>query len=225
MTTYYQTDLNKTYFIVEGEEYQTEDYQVRILKENCVSGMVDMDVRCIDNMQKYYYDISGKASLQQVFERKKPGYAEIKQLMDSLLCVMRVLKNYMVGSEGILLSPEMIFVEKEKYYFCFCPGLQGDVTKRLHELTEFLVREVDYRDEQGVHLAYVMHKATMEDHYSLEQIMREFRQELSEEEDGEDAAEVSYQSSVLPQEKSMVEEKKDFWETVRRFIEKTRMRL
>lgn len=225
MKTYYQTDLNKTYFIIEGEDYLAEDYQMQILKENQLPGIVDVEVRCIDNTQKYYYDISGKTCLQQIFERKKPGYEEIKQLMESLLCVMQTLKKYMISSEGLLLGPETIFCERGKFYFCFCTAKKEGLSERFHQLTEFLVREVDYRDEKGVHLAYVMHKATMEDNYSLEQIMQEFRQEIMQEIVQEEPREVSYQSSVPPQDEDIVAERKDWWEAVRRFLEKTRMRL
>ena len=66
----------------------------------------------------------------------------------------------------------------------------------------------------------------MEENYSLEQIMQEFREEfLQEMEICEEAEEVSYQSSVPQPEESMVAEKKDWKESVRRLIEKTRMRL
>lgn len=222
MKTYYQTDLNKAYLIIEGEEYQAEDYQIQVLKENFIPGVVDMEVRYIDNVQKYFYDISGKTSVQQLFERQRPGYEEIKRLIDSLLCAMHTLKKYMVSSDGLLLKEETIFCERDKFYFCFCPMQKIPLSERMHELTEFLVREVDYKDEKGVHLAYVMHKATMEDNYSLEQIMQEF---LQESEVFEEPVEVSYHSSVPPQEETMVAEKKDWWEPVKRLIEKTRMRL
>ncbi len=225
MEIYYQTDLNKAFLIIEGEEYQEEDYRIQVLRDNYISGLVDMEVRYIDNAQKYYYDISGKTAVKQLFERTRPGFEEIKNLIESLLCVMRTLKQHMISSESLLLDAETIFYEKGKYWFCFCPAEKLELSERLHKLTEFLVREVDYRDEKGVHLAYVMHKATMEDNYSLEQIMEEFKQEILLEDQGEEEPMVTYQSSALPQEESMVAEKKDWWESVKRLIEKTRMRL
>lgn len=226
MKIYYQTDLNRAYLIIEGEEYQEEDYRMQVLKDNYLSGLITIEVRYIDNVQKYYFDITGKTSIKQIYERNKPGFEELKNLMESLLCVIYTLRKHMVGCEGLLLDPEMIFQEKGKYYFCLCPLQQRTIPECFHELTEFLVREVDYKDERGVHLAYVMHKATMEDNYSLEQIMQDFREEfLQEMEICEEAEVVSYQSSVSQPEKSMVAEKKDWRESVRRFIEKTRMRL
>ena len=39
-------------------------------------------------------------------------------------------------------------------------------------MTEFFVREVNYKDEDGVHFAYSMHKMTMEENYSIEEIMQ-----------------------------------------------------
>lgn len=222
MEKYYQTDLNKAYLIISGEEYPAEDYQMQIIRDNPIPGLVEMEVRFVDNVQKYYYDVSGKTSLQQVFERKKPGYEEIKKLLESLLCLIYTLKKYMLSSDCILLDESTIFYDREKPFFCYCPTENVNLSERFHILTEMLVREVDYRDEKGVHLAYVMHKATMEDNYSLEQIMNEF---LHGEEEETEQPPVSYESTVPKQEESIVEEKKNRWDPVKRFIEKTRMRL
>lgn len=225
MKTYYQTDLNKTYFIIEEEGEQKEDYQMRVLHENYISGIVAVEVRYIDNVRQYYYDVTGKTSLANLFTREKPGFEEIKQLMEGLLCVMKTLKKYMIGSEGLMFQPEMVFEEKGKYYFCFCmEKQQEEMAVRFHELTEFLVRVVDYKDEKGVHLAYVMHKATMEDNYSLEQIMRDFQNEFIQEQVQEQEI-VTYHSTVVPTEENLVAEKIDWWEPVKRLLEKTRMRL
>ena len=52
-----------------------------------------------------------------------------------------------------------------------------DIKEEFHKLTEFFVREVDYKNKEGVHLAYTLHKATMEEHYSIEKIMEELEHE------------------------------------------------
>ena len=214
MKTYYKNDLNKVYLIIEGGK-EAEDYRIPMLKQNQIPGVVETDVRYMDGIRQFYYDISGKTSLQQTYEKTNLGYEEIKRLVEELLQTIRNLKKYMLDGKGILLEPEFIFCEKNHHFFCYYPDNDIELSQAFHELTEYMVREVDYRDEKGVHLAYVLHKATMEEHYSIEQIMKEFfeeREEMQEEVSYEKCEEGAFEKEML------VEEKRSVWDSVRRLI-------
>ena len=214
MKTYYKNDLNKVYLIIEGGNHP-EDYRIPMLKQNQIPGVVETDVRYMDGIRQFYYDISGKTSLQQTYEKTNLGYEEIKRLVEELLQTIRNLKKYMLDGKGILLEPEFIFCEKNHHFFCYYPDNDIELSQAFHELTEYMVREVDYRDEKGVHLAYVLHKATMEEHYSIEQIMKEFfeeREEMQEEVSYEKCEEGAFEKEML------VEEKRSVWDSVRRLI-------
>ncbi len=214
MKTYYKNDLNQAHLIIEGSR-GAEDYQIPMLRENLIPGVIQTDVRYMNGVRQFYYDISGKVSLQQTYERMNLGYEEIKSLVEALLQTIRTLKKYMLDGKGILLEPEFIFCERNHYFFCYYPDHEKELTQAFHELTEYIVREVDYRDEKGVHLAYVMHKATMEEHYSIEQIMNEFfeeREELQEEVSYERCEEEAFEEEV------MIAEKKSVWSSVKQLL-------
>ena len=49
-----------------------------------------------------------------------------------------------------------------------CPGLEGNILEKFHELTEYFVRETDYEQKEAVYLAYELHKASMEENYNIE---------------------------------------------------------
>ena len=55
--------------ILEGKEGEKEDYQVIMLKENDIPGILKLDVRYLDNISHYYYDISGKTSFKTLHEK------------------------------------------------------------------------------------------------------------------------------------------------------------
>lgn len=218
MNIHYKSDLNQTWLIIDGEEMEAEDYQLQMLRENDIPGILPMEVRSIDGNLQYYYDISGTASLTQTFEHEKLGYQAIKKIVDGLSDTLQTLKKYMLNTEKIVVDPEYIFWKQGQPLFCYYPQCTQDLKPAFHLVTEFFVREVDYRDEEGVHLAYLLHKATMEENYSVEQIMQEFTNERSlTQESGkeEDLPTVSYESSVIrEQETERVEEKKSGWEPI-----------
>lgn len=225
MKTYYKNDLKKAFLILEGAEGEQEDYQAVMLKENDVEGLLRMDVRYMDNQSHYHYDISGKTSFKTLHEKVNLSYEEMKRLVGNLLQTIHNLRKYMLDANCILLEPEFIFGDTERYYFCYYPPCQVDAREAFHQLTEFFVREVNYKDEEGVHFAYTMHKMTMEENYSVEEIM----QTLLPQEESTEELEVTVldytermEQSVLGEDR--VEEKNDLWEPVRKLLEKAKRR-
>ena len=217
MKIYYKNDLKKSFLIIEGEESDEGDFQNKMLEENEIPGVLVTSIKYIDNKIHYYYDISGKVSLHSIYEKEKMSKDHIKSLVDAVLQVMKEVPKYMLDGHGILLEPEYIFMEKEQYYFCYFPQNELEITKEFHHLTEFFVREVDYKDKEGVHLAYTLHKETMEEHYSIEKIMENALE-------GEPIEIVTYEQKMEEQTSVNIKiaEKKEMWEPVKRLLEKTK---
>lgn len=226
MKTYYKHDLKKAYMILQGGEEDREDYQVVMLKENEIPGVLKVDVQHVDNCTQYYYDISGKTSFKMLHEKINLSLNEMKSLVNDLLQVLRNLQEYMLEAKCILLDPEYIFCEQENYFFCYHPFCDQDIKKEFHRLTEFFVREVNYRDEEGVRFAYTLHKATMEDNYSIEEIMKNFFFENEESGITTELPQVNYVERIenASLEESMVEERDDLWEPIKRFLERSKRR-
>jgi len=226
LKTYYKNDLKRAYMILEGEEGDREDYQIVMLKENQIPGILDMDVRYVDNLNQYYYDISGKTSFKILHEKVNLTFEEMKGLVNQLLQAIHILKKYMLDSKCLLLDPEFIFCADDSYYFCYYPFSRQDICEEFHRLTEFFVREVNYKDEEGVHFAYTLHKATMEENYSIEEIMKSMLPKPEDEEDICEVPVVDYTERIesLTKEESMIEEKDSMWESVRKFLERSKRR-
>lgn len=225
MKACYKNDLKRAYLILEGVESEAEDYQIYMLKENEISGLLKTDIRYVDNISHYYYDISGKSSFKAMHEKVKLTYEEMKQLIFALLETIKTIRKYMLEGNCILLEPEYIYCEKEQFYFCYFPKCTSELKEEFHKLTEYFVREVDYKDREGVHLAYSIHKATMEENYSIERIMDELLSE-KEEEEQPSVETVNYQEKIEEtveregKEAGMIQEKKDFWQPVKRLLDR-----
>ena len=172
MQTYIKNDLNQSYLILESNACHQEDYQTIMLRENDIPGILKTDIRNLDNQSYYYYDISGKISLQACYEQGMMRYAEMKQLVEDLLLAIKNLENYMLDGNGILLDPKLIFSDRSRYYFCYYPFSEEPAKEAFHKLTEFFVMKADERDEKGIRFAYTFHKGTMDAHYSIEEILR-----------------------------------------------------
>ena len=225
MKTYYKNDLKKAYLILEGKEEQ-EDYQIIMLQENNIEGILKTDVRYMDNQSQYHYDISGKTSFKTFHEKINLSYNTMKRLVDNLLQTIQNLRKYMLDANCILLEPEFIFCDDNKFYFCYYPPCQVDAKEAFHQLTEFFVREVNYKDEEGVRFAYTMHKMTMEENYSIEDIMQTLVPQPEETAEDVEVTVIDYTQRMenASLDEDLIEEKNDLWEPVRRFLERAKRR-
>lgn len=226
MKTYYKNDLKKAYLILEGGQEEQEDYQIVMLRENEIGGILKTEVRYVDNQSHYHYDITGKTSFKALHEKVNLSWGDMKRLVEDLLQTIQKLRKYMLDANCILLDPEFIFCSQEHFYFCYYPPYKDDVKVAFHHLTEFFVQEVDYKDEEGVRFAYSMHKMTMEENYSIEEIMNKLVPQELEEEIEIQAPVVDYtqRMEVAAMEGSRVEEKNDLWEPVRKLLERAKKR-
>lgn len=222
MKTYYKNDLKKAYLILEGEEGEKEDYQIEMLKENEIAGILKTDVRYVDNVIQYHYDISGKVSFKAMHEKVNLTCEDMRHMVEQLLSAIKTLRKYMLDGNAILLDPEHIFCTKQQVFFCYYPSGQRELKTEFHKLTEFFVREVNYKDKEGVHFAYTLHKATMEENYSIEQILEELSCE--EKEEGVEKTPITYTERMENKalEEVLIAEKREMWEPVRKLLERKR---
>ena len=96
MKAYYKNDLSHAYLILEGMQEGEEDYQIHMLKENKIAGVLKTDIRYVDEQGHYYYDISGKVSLKAIHEKAKLTYGEMRRLVEALLSAIRAVHKYML---------------------------------------------------------------------------------------------------------------------------------
>lgn len=170
MKTEYKRNLDRTYLIIEEERIYDESYQIHMLRENKIPGLLEMFGKGNGEKSQYYYDISCKVSMKAKYEKVKIGYDELKKFLLQLLSVLKEVKNYLLKEEEILLDPEFIYYEKGEFFFCFLPGYDGEMTSSFRRLAEYFVSQADYRDKECVFLSYELHKISMQENYTMKQI-------------------------------------------------------
>lgn len=150
-----------------------EDYQMRMLRMNHIEGVLPVKGRGMNSVSCYDYDVSGKISLQAMFERNKMGHEDLKTLLKCFDKTVCEVQKYLLNIHCLILLPEYIFYENEQYYFCYFPQNKGEIWQHFHELTEFFVKVIDYEDKECVQMMFLLHKKTMGDNYSIKKVILE----------------------------------------------------
>lgn len=177
----YERDLHHTWLIIEVDKVYEEDYQMRMLSDNTISGLLDVRGQGTDEKSRYRYDIGGKISLKELWEKEKWGYKKLEEFVKQLVHILYELNNYLLNVNCLSLRPEHIFEGGGRYHFCYLPGEEGDIWKGFHVLMEEFVRVMDYDDKEGIYLAYELHKASMEENYDIEQILERILEKKEQE--------------------------------------------
>ena len=208
--------------IEERERYQ-EDYQMRMLKVNRPEGLLRVRGRGVDGRSFYEYDVSGKVSMKALYERGKIRENDLKQFLASFQTAVREAENYLLNVHRILLKPEYIFYEDDRFYFCYYPPADQDLWTEFHLLTEYLVKQADYQDKEAVRMIFLLHKGTMEENYSMDKLVRECMESV-EPEEKKKKQEITYDTRehdwITEQEmgSSILRETDNMWTPVRHFL-------
>lgn len=216
---------------IEEKEVYQEDYQMRMLQVNHVEGLLDIKGRGADGKSYYDYDVSGKVSLKAMYEKSAISGEDIRKFLKSLMSVLKESERYLLDIHHILLKPEYIYYEEGKYYFCYFPPEKGNLWEEFHVLTEYFVKQADYKEQGCVQMVFMLHKETMVENYSLEKLVQRCITEGEEEEEDDFETEPELEESEYNHDKGehdwlteqeagsfIMEETENMWAPVRRFL-------
>lgn len=187
----YKRDLNTAYFVMEAECLYQPDYQLKMIAENNIPGLLKVKGKGINGKSRYEYEIQGKHSLEFLVNKEPLTYEIMISLITDLWKTIETMRDYLLSPNQLFLDPRSIFMENGAYSFCYYPPNRKGVTEGFHELAEFFVREVDYQDRSGIYVAYALHKMTLYENYRIRQVIEEIldRCEETYEEEQEEAQE------------------------------------
>lgn len=189
----YEKTMHHVWLILEVNKLYKEDYQMRMLSDNHLFGILQVRGQGEDEKSRYRYDVTGKTTVKELWGKEKWGYEQLEQFMRQFIRVLYELNDYLLDLNSLSLKPEHIFRAGESFYFCYVPGCEGNVWKEFHVLMEEFVKIMDYTDKEGIYLAYELHKASMEENFDIEQVLEQVLEKKEQE-----------MKRVTPEKKTMV---------------------
>ncbi|MDF2473799.1 MAG: hypothetical protein K0R21_1581 [Anaerocolumna sp.] len=164
MLAEYIRDMHKNYMVIKGMEGHCNGYKVKILLNNDINGVLKAELRYIDQMDLFYYDITGKITLYVKYEKGPIHYDELKSLIDNILQIVAKSEEFLLSEDDFVIDPNYIYYEADSntYELCYLPDYRQDFRGQLESLFEFLMNKIDYKDEEAVVLIYALYKEVKE---------------------------------------------------------------
>lgn len=215
---------------IEEEGTYEGDYQMAMLKANSMKYLLPIGSRWIDESSYFDYDVTGKVSMQAIYEKNLLTGEELLGFLEQLLLVRKEIEKYLLKEDCLLLKPEYIFFEDNQYYFCYYPLAKESFWESFRKLTEYFVKKMDYQDSQGVQMMFALHQGVMQENYSLEGLVRECQKLLELEPEvlqtkevpveGQDQRENPWITEMTST--NMLRENNDMWTPMKQFLNKHR---
>ncbi|MCR5666688.1 MAG: FHA domain-containing protein [Eubacterium sp.] len=174
----YQRDLNKSYMVIQKEQVDWEDFEMRMIQQNKIEGLLEMFEVVQDQKLSFLYDISGMQSLDVYLQRKEVTKEFLQNLVYRLKQVSSRLQDYLLSQEALVLSLESVFIKNDEMKFVYLPGNEQGVAAGLQRLMENMLGQIDHSDRSCVELAYRLYQRTTEENFSFNSFLEELKEEV-----------------------------------------------
>lgn len=147
----------------------TEEF---MLLKNRIYGLTPVTIRKEDEKSVFFYDITGKQSLESLLENETADERMLLLLFSGITGLLDRLEKYLLCGIYLLLIPECIFWDyrTEEFCFCYCPEHEQDLPEAFRKLVEYLLAKTNYKDENAVDIIYNVYEETLKEGYSLKNI-------------------------------------------------------
>ena len=173
MEVSYRKSLNKSYMCVENPEHVFDTYELRMLNNCKVPGLLRLQVADLDNRQRYLYDISGKQQISDYLSRQKPGSELLRRILFSIQRICAVLPEYLLREDGICLEMNFIYVNLEdgSLQFTYLPFYTKNFPHSFQCCMEQILRMIDHQDQKAVELGYQTYQLCLQDNADIRKIL------------------------------------------------------
>ncbi|MBR4768208.1 MAG: hypothetical protein IK088_04435 [Lachnospiraceae bacterium] len=169
----YVTDGKNCYLRLEA--MYDSGYEFRMIRQNQPEMLLDFHPAS-SNEHALDYNVTGLTSLfalreSSVFEYLYPVLYAMERLGD-------VLRSYLLRPEGLVLTPETIFLQREtgQFYFCYVPGQVTPLKNNLMTLVEFFMKYAEPGSESDVLMLYGLYQKGRETTVTLSSLASFYRE-------------------------------------------------
>lgn len=174
-------DLNKTYLILSSDSKKYEEsYETEMIIKNAPQTLLPLHVLRVDGEIQYFYDVSAKQTLKDCAGRAKLSAKTLRILFETIDLAILEMKNYLLDMESVILDLEHIYTKEGKFYFCYCPWEKQEILTSFRKMLEDILGSLDYRDTEGVELAYHLYQSACRGDFHISKILNEHQAQTEE---------------------------------------------
>ncbi len=174
MIVEYKKVRGKSYMQIAIESENINKFELNMIGENIVEGLLECELIFIDGKSKLCYDITSKQNLKTIYENKRLSYKDLKTIILGLTIVIDNIGNYLLDENRLELRPELIFLSFDTPDVFICYNLEKKSTyeESIIDLSEYLLKKIDNNDKDALHLAYTLNSVAIEERCNTKELRK-----------------------------------------------------
>lgn len=180
MQAEFKRENHKSYFVIrdsrlDSDEQSHEVYDLEMLCENQIQGILPVSLHSFNGETELYYDISTKQTLRVLFEKKMFTREDLKWIFSGMNEAVCRLENYLLDMENLLIDPDYIYINmaEKKVYLLYYPYPEESFESEVEKFAEYILDKICNEDEQTVVYAYNFYRYVKEEKGDLISVFQE----------------------------------------------------
>lgn len=112
MEAKYEMDMQTNFLILDGKCNASSNYASKMILGNNILGLLKVELRSVDDKDYFYYNITSKDSLFNIYENKLLDYLTLKNILIKIINILERSDDYLLEEECFLLKPEFIYIDQ-----------------------------------------------------------------------------------------------------------------
>lgn len=163
-------DMEQSYLVIQMEHNAVIGFQQKMVMNNQISGFLSVEQRQIDEVSKYYYNVTDKVSMQDFYaKKKKVSCSDVQFVFENIMEIVQGAKRYLLEQDNFILRPDSIFFNMDgtKMFVCFYEWYHVGIREQLIKIAEYFMEAIDYKEQKGVTLTYSLYKVLRDESCSF----------------------------------------------------------
>ena len=165
-------DSRMSYFVLKEEIQKEDTLTEKMLINNDIEGIINMELRYEDSKKCFYYNTKGMMSVKDYLNIKVADYNFLFNVYDGILKSLIKGESYFIKEENYVVKPEYLYLNRtdNKIMVCCIPWDKCDFQKDILELTSYFLKVTDHKDKKAVEFIYGIYDILMNEGFLYDNI-------------------------------------------------------
>lgn len=170
LKTEYKRDMKNNYMLISFEDESdikpdTKQYEFKMLENNYIAGLMKLKLCKEGEKEVFYYDITSKRSVSDIYKDKAIGMEDIKKIIFGIMKTISNMERFLLESKGLLLNIDYIYADPKSLdpVFCYLPCAKEISANKLSYMFEQLLSRFDQNDHEGFEQVYRLYQESCKD--------------------------------------------------------------
>jgi hypothetical protein len=170
LKTEYKRDMKNNYMLISFEDESdikpdTKQYEFKMLENNYIAGLMKLKLCKEGEKEVFYYDITSKRSLSDIYKDKGIGMEDVKKIIFGIMKTISNMERFLLESKGLLLNIDYIYADPKSLdpVFCYLPCAKEISDNKLSYMFEQLLSRFDQNDREGFEQVYRLYQESCKD--------------------------------------------------------------